>query len=291
MNGKKNGTGASGWGKPIFDDEFANDGNKLNPNDWTTGWFSGGQTISGTVGNETDCYDANDVTVANGYLDLAINSDPNGITCENGQTRQYDDGFITTMNAASNGDLFNYTYGFAEARMFLQNSSNSCVVTAATCSGQAANYPSWWLGDQYDGCGGPYPNCNPPNPTAYTEIDIVEGLDGPVWHIHGLGSTQNECQSNTEPIPNKDGNADDWAGWHTFGVSWSPGTATVYYDGTSVGTCNSYILTSPAAGPLYLLLSNGPGGAPYSSDATVTPSQLYVSYVRVWPNQYTTSSK
>ena len=46
-------------------------------------------------------------------------------------------------------------------------------------------------------------------------------------------------------------------GWHTFGVDWSPGKATFYYDGKKVGTQKSGVTGKPH----YLILNLGVSGS------------------------------
>jgi beta-glucanase (GH16 family) len=191
-------------------------------------------------------------------LNLNLNYVPQGVQCD-GVTKYYEDGFITSMTPGGGGNLFGFTYGFAEARLYLPGGNSGIY-----------NYPSWWLQDENDGGGG----------SQYTEIDIVEGLDAtPEWHVHGAGSDTDCAGSPT----NQESNTGSWVGWHTFGVDWSAGKATFYYDGNVVGsTCYTGDLDSGPAGALRLILSVSPGNINDSGDILSAPSDVQASYARVW---------
>jgi hypothetical protein len=242
-------TGASGWGTPIFDDEFANDNNQLNTSKWSYGWFAPTSTsISGPVNvtYEQDCYDPSLVSISGGYLNEAIIQKTE--TCK--ATEPYAAGYLTSQTQGNGGDLFSFTYGYAEAYMYLPAASN----------GQVANWPAWWMGSNDDGG----------SSAPYTEIDIMEGLGGTAqWHVHGQNG-DTPCQgSGIGP------------GWHTFGVDWGPGTASFYYDGKQVGsTCNTSDLDSNDTGAMFLLLGEQTGSN--AGGPIVAPSTMQTEYVRVW---------
>jgi beta-glucanase (GH16 family) len=200
--------GVPGSWTPTFADEF--DGAALDTTRWSTGWFGDG--VTGPVRTtEPACYDPAQVQLpGDGTLHIALVGKAQ--TCS-GTVRPWSTGLITT-----NGK-FSYTYGAAEARMYLP----------ADGSGQPINWPAFWANGQnwpYDG-----------------ENDIVEsesGSTGP--HFHSADGDFGFA------VPG------DWAGWHTFGSVWEPGRVTYYYDGRMVGSLTEGITSSP----MYLVLGFGP---------------------------------
>lgn len=250
MNDSSSGIGASGWGTPIFDDEF--NGTSLNTSKWSTGWFSSGIT-GGVSSTEDDCYDPAQVVVKNGELDLNLIAKKE--TCD-GSTKNYATGFIT-----SDGK-FQYTYGFAEARIWLPGTTS------------IADWPSFWQDGQ--------------NWPTDGELDVLEGLGGqPCGHWHGptndgVGYGPNGgsgCVSGT------------WTGsWHTFAADWEPGMVTWYYDGHSIGcvkssgsgcggTSSNSTITSSAE---YLILGMGIGTPSGNGTPATAPDSQRIDYVRVW---------
>jgi len=161
------GTGGSGGpaGVPgswhsIFDDEF--NGTTLDTGKWSTGWLSPGITAP-VNGSELECYDPNQVSVANGELDLNLISKTE--SCDGG-SHPYASGMVNT-----NGK-FNYTYGYLEARVWLSG------------SGAISNWPAVWT----DGQSWP----------ADGELDVMEGLSGQAcWHFHDPQGAPGSCSSAT----------------------------------------------------------------------------------------------
>ncbi len=188
--------GVGGSWHLIFDDEFSND-SSLNTSKWTPYWFSNGSTSNGTT------MDSSNVSVSGGSLNLALNGGTGGLVSTNGK--------------------FSYTYGFAEARIYLP---------PTTSGSQIANWPAFWT----DGQSWP----------ADGEQDIMEGLGGSAcYHFHDPSGGPGSCASG------------NYSGWHTFGADWEPGSVTYYYDGVKVGTISQGITSSP----MYLILENSDGSA------------------------------
>ncbi len=188
--------GVGGSWHLIFDDEFSND-SSLNTSKWTPYWFSNGSTSNGTTMNSSN------VSVSGGTLNLALNGNTGGLVSTNGK--------------------FSYTYGFAQARIYLPpNTSGS----------QIANWPAFWT----DGQSWPTDG----------EQDIMEGLGGSAcYHFHDPSGGPGGCASG------------NYSGWHTFGANWQPGSVTYYYDGVKVGTIDQGITSSP----MYLILENSDGSS------------------------------
>ncbi len=192
--GQPNGPSGSFQTKLAFDDEF--NGSSLDTAKWNPGWLGSG--ITPPVQNqELACYDPNQVSVSGGSLILKVAV--RNINCNKGSNpHPYASGAVE-----SNGK-FRTTYGFFEARVWLDAASN----------GQVANWPAWWLADS-------------PNYTG--EIDIMEGLSGRgTEHVHP-GGGGGGCNSGT--------------GWHTLAVDWKAGNTTFYYDGKQCSSLG-YSVTS-----------------------------------------------
>jgi beta-glucanase (GH16 family) len=140
----------------VFDSEFA--GSSLDSSQWSTGWFGSG--ITPPVNSyEQECYDPNQVSVANGSLELSAIAQPE--SC-GGVTRPYASGLVTT-----NG-TFSFTYGYMEARIWLPGSAS------------IADWPAFWA----DGQSWPTDG----------EIDVLEGINGRACaHFHNSAGGPGAC--------------------------------------------------------------------------------------------------
>lgn len=266
-------TGASGWSLK-FDDEFS--GTSLDRTKWGTDWFSGGARY-GNDPNNNGCTDSNNLTVTNGELDLVDKSE--SVSCGAGSYGTA--GAIATTNPGSANPGFQYTYGYAEARIWVPGGSN-----------YTNGSPSFWTDGQ--------------NWPSTGEIDMLETLDGDgsaCMHWHGpnsgsgplaagygittykAGQPTNGCFFNTTDGVNGDGSG-QWAGqWHTYASDWESGIVKFYYDGKYDGCISSYGTGcgAPDSGwasayitnsPMYLILGIGTGSG--------LPATQRVDYVRVW---------
>ena len=197
----------SGPWKLIFDSEF--NGSALNTSQWLTGKDGAAGITEGydyTI--EQECYDPAQVNVSDGILSLIaiakLESCP-----PISSSLPYASGSVTTYG------LFNYTYGYAEARIWLPGTT------------KITDWPAFWeLGRLYD--------------VAKGEIDIVEGLQGEACAtFHNATSGPSYCSTGTFT-----------AGWHTFAADWEPGYINFYYDGSEVLKVSSGVTASP----MYLVL-------------------------------------
>jgi len=192
-------TAASGWGAPVFDDEF--NGTSVNTSVWQTTCPDWSGTLNG--GNV-----AGNVSESGGALVLTESASGQGACVE------------TSDYAGAAGYRFS-GYGFAEARVSFPGSGSTIY-----------DWPAWWLVGAND-------NTVAPNNATGDETDIAEGLGGKLtatehyWHTSGCSVSDNDngCQ---QQLPIASGSYGD--SYHTFGVDREAGETTVYYDGTSIGT-------------------------------------------------------
>lgn len=234
-----------------FDDEF--NGSALESTKWNSGWVGSPNPVQS---QELGCYEPSQVTVGpsldGSTSSLRLKAIDAPLVTENGQqvrddtncnkgghTHPYKSGAVDSNNH------YRTTYGFFEARIWLDG--NGSTIT---------NWPAWWIADS-------------PNYTG--EIDIIEGLGGTAkstLHFPG-GST---------PVGSCPPSSGGCVGWHTFGVDWATnGTATTYYDGIKIGS-QHYPLTTGHM--LILGMQMGPQGQ-YGGPIKV-PTEMDVDYVRVW---------
>lgn len=155
-------TAASGWGSPVFTDEFS--GSTLNTSKWAPCWYPESFTGDrcGMMNDSTT--DKRNVTVSNGAAVLTqaardsgalINSDPDA--------------------GAGTGFLMNFV-GYAEARVYFPGSGSTIY-----------NFPAWWINGPDDG----YED---------GEIDVAEGLGTMTTNYHyDRGSGHIANNSNTVP--------------------------------------------------------------------------------------------
>lgn len=193
--------GVSGTWHLVFDDEF--DGTTLDTNKWAPSWFNGGKM------NNVSTSAAN-VAVGGGLLALTLASSTSGALVS-----------TNPSDAAKTG--FQFTYGFAEARIWFGGSGSTVY-----------DWPAWWTDGQ--------------NWPADGEIDIAEGLGTMTSNYHSSSGA-----NNSGTIPGT------WAAsWHTYAVWRQPGKNVIYFDGQVV---RSYA-TNDGGSPHYLILNIGSSSSP-----------------------------
>jgi len=228
-----------------FSDEF--DGNRLGLTRWRPNWL--GTSDAGVTkpvnSSERSCYNPSQVHVGNGSLSLTAVQ--RACTAGNGQTYGYASGLVQSRQD------FTYTYGFAEARMYLTPNGDPDKGAVGGCG---PNWPAFWV--------------NGAGPTV-GEIDVMECLgDNVRWTFHW----DDYNRSATGLPPGWEGTMPATAaGWHTFGVNWQPGSLYYYYDGVLVGHHTEGVPSDPH----YLVANLG-----ISGDQIATPQTVKVDYIRVW---------
>ncbi len=223
-------TGVGGTWHLTFNSDF--NGSSLNASKWTN-CYPWTCTNTGNSG-EVEWYTSANTSVSGGNLNLVARqqtvSTPYG-------TRNYTSGLIQTQGK------YSFTYGFAEARMYLPTGTGL--------------WPAFWL--------------IPENLTWPPEIDIVESWDNPsraqMTYIWAPGSQSASSTTGLSP------------GWHTYAVDWEPGSITWYIDGVARKTITSS--QAPIANqPMYLVVNLAVDNAVTGS--TPLPATMRVDYVRVW---------
>jgi beta-glucanase (GH16 family) len=217
-----------------FHDEFE-DGN-VDGRRWSTRYPRAGSMCCSNPGNgEAQWYLPGNVVEQDGELRLvARRESTNGLG--------YSSGLVQSKPS------FSFTYGYAEARMWLPKGSGL--------------WPAFWTWPQSEHW--------PP------EIDVVEFYgDNPsnvylTYHAPG-GADQSIVKRG------------DWTtGWHTFAIDWRPGSITWYIDGAPV---KSRRTSDVANVPLYLIanlaVADG-SGAPTPTSGTPLPASLRIDWIRVW---------
>jgi beta-glucanase (GH16 family) len=267
---------AQNW-QLVWSDEFSGTaGSQPNQQYWSLQQGltpDGAQTYNCLFGQTTSGCDPNNPNVyldGNGNLAIvarAASGAPNGVTS----------GRISSSSGTNNSTiLFGTQYGRIESGM-----------TLPVDAGNQGVWPAFWmLGN----------NISAINWPASGEIDIMEyigkanpdliygTLHGPGYANTGLGYQAT--------------NTSGWAGYHVFGIIWSPNLVQFYVDSitniyatltpadimANQAWVNGGLAAWPFNNPFFLILDLNMGGPfPGNVDATTTyPQTLLVDYVRVY---------
>jgi hypothetical protein len=217
-----------------FHDEFE-DGT-LNTRRWSTRYPRAGSMCCSNPGNgEAQWYLPSNVVEQDGELRLVARRAPTN-------------GFSYSSGLVQSKPSFNFTYGYAEARMWLPKGSGF--------------WPAFWTWPQ--------------NELWPPEIDVLEfygdNPDNVYLTYHGPGGGDQSIIRRG-----------DWTtGWHTFAIDWRPDSITWYIDGAQVKSRRSSDVADVA---LYLIanlaIADG-SGAPAPSSGTPLPASLRIDWIRVW---------
>jgi beta-glucanase (GH16 family) len=242
--------------KLIWDDEFNGPaGSPPDPSKWRG--VTGGD---GWGNQELEYYTARPSNVSlDGAGHLAITARRETYTGD-GVTRVYTSARIQTKG------LFQTTYGKLEARIKIP-------------TGQGL-WPAFWaLGSDIDTAG--WPGCG--------EIDVIENLGSDPFTIYGSIRGPQSGFANGYGITATARSAVSLAaGFHVFGVTWSPNKLVFTLDGVPYATRTPSSLSSGQqwvfTKPFYLLLNLAVGGTwPGSPNAsTQLPATMLVDWVRVY---------
>jgi hypothetical protein len=213
--------------KLVFDSEF--NGNTLDQTQWSTGVDGASGITDGydyTI--EQECYDPAQVGLSAGVLELTAIAKTESCPPISG-TLPYVSGTVTTYGH------FSYTYGYAEAEIWLPGTTD------------LADWPAFWeLGQLYD--------------VPKGEIDIVESLAGQACATFHNGSAS----------PSFCSTGNFTGGWHTFAADWEPGVVNYYYDGTKILSVTSGVTSYP----MYLVLDLALSTKITSPDTTPATMQV-----------------
>lgn len=158
-------TGASGWGTPIFDDEF--NGTSLNTASWSTSWFNGGKVNSNGVSMSPS-----NVAVSGGDLILTLSSSSSGATIDT------DPAQVTGGGGFTMGDGT-----FTEARIYAPGNGTSLY-----------NWPAFWTDGQswptdgeidiLEGLGSATSNYH--SPQGASNSGTIAGTWANGWHTYAV---------------------------------------------------------------------------------------------------------
>jgi beta-glucanase (GH16 family) len=241
-----------------FSDEF--DGSTLDPSKWgitqtgATGFRSGGECYMDSPDN---------VSVANGQLDLTTRALPNKFAClspVDGWITRYTSGMVTTAQRLEQ------QYGRFEVR--------ARFVGATTAGLQSAIW-LWPATKAY----GAWPRSG--------EIDIAEyytsNADRVYPFVHYTSSTYDPTVTNTKCM------LDHPEEFHVYSVEWTPQVMNLAVDGhvcVSTGWDLSAPLVNPAPfdRPFYLNLTQalGIGQNAFIPGTTPLPASMQIDHVRIW---------
>jgi beta-glucanase (GH16 family) len=239
----------------VFSDEF--DSNSLDTNKWVTcyWWDNNGCTNAGN--NELEWYQPGNVSVDRGLLYLRAQKEV--VRASDGKTYNYTSGMVTTgRTGETSADHFRFAfeYGYIEVRAKIPYGKSF--------------WPSVWLL--------PVSQKWPP------EIDIME-LVGDYPMTVNMTTHFIQADGTNGEKGGKWSGPDFSAGFHVFGLNWTPQDITWYVDG--IARQRDQNKTHVPAETMYLILNLAVGGNwPGNPDArTVFPGAFAIDYVRVWQSR------
>lgn len=229
-----------------FQDNF--DTGPLNTAVWTPYWF----TTAGTWRGVTT--DPNNVTVSGGELQLTLSDATHGALISSNPS-----------DGVPGHTGFQFTYGYAEARIYIPGPSASVAYNWAGFTTRGQSYPT-------DG-----------------HSDVVETAG---WDSTGSFTTTYHYDSDGNTTPgvfthtaNGITVSGSWAnGWHVYGIHRKVGSTDIYWDGVKVFTYSTF----DGGRPMYFILSQAQSVAPANQMYGVN-GRMRVDYVRYWESVETPS--
>ncbi len=209
MNGGASGGGASGYGQPVFDDEF--NGSSVNTSNWIPGRRLGSGTCTSSCAgynpsSESEVFDSSKVTESGGSLAL---------------TATKSSGSSWTSGAAEMQHGKNFVYGYFEARIKVPDPSDAWTAYWLTSA-------SGW----------------PPELDIF-EFNFCNSE--PTFNNHGTSSGSNVNASGWPCSEAYGGSGTDFTQWHTYGLLWTSSSIKVFFDGKqqSLSTTGNGIPSTP----------------------------------------------
>ena len=211
-----------------------------------------------------------------GLLRITASYEEDGYDYAEESTKKYTSARIRTTKP--DGELFNTTYGYIEARMSLPATKGA--------------WPAFWMLPQSTNIYGGWP--------VSGEIDIMETCGA-----FGDGSIDKTCSTlhwgAPEHVYKGSGytqvGASDYTSFHTYAVDWEPGKMTFYYDGEAVYTSENWAsgfagasdklsFDAPFDQPFYMILNlavdSGQFGGSVNKATFQDNINMYVDYVRAY---------
>ena len=213
-----------------------------------------------------------------GLLRITASYEEEGYKYGTESTKKYTSGRIRSTKP--DGELFNTTYGYIEARMSLPATQGA--------------WPAFWMlpqsTDIYDG----WPISG--------ELDIMEtvGSFGNEVHDQTCSTLHYGAPDHVYRGSGYTKLSSDYTYFHTYGVDWKPGEITWYYDGQPIHTMNNWesgysgasdklSFDAPYDQPFYMLLNlavdSGQFGGSANKAAFEDDINMYVDYVRVYQKE------
>ncbi len=116
------------------------------------------------------------------------------------------------------------------------------------------------------------------------ELDIFEGQgDSPQTYYGTIHDWVGQSSTSNDPNAYNLASTTDFSTWHTYGVLWTPGTVTWYFDNTALHSASTPAVFDQQDFFLVLTMAEGANWNPGSLDGvTANALNLYVDWVRVW---------
>ena len=192
-------TGGTGWGSPVFQDEF--NGTSLDTNKWAPCWFPGSLNGADTCGVMNDSVTLkSNVRVADGSVILTQSSVQENSASDQGALINTHPSQVGAGKGFMMGDAY-----FAEARVYFPGDGTNCY-----------NWPAWWINGPLSGF-------------SDGEIDVAEmgGTGKMTTNYHYDTGTGHQATQLTVP--------GYWCdGYHIYGVDRQVGQNVIYMDGQEV---------------------------------------------------------